>query len=629
MILLGKLKQLLASDKQVGAQSASTGATQRPARKPMPLMDSINPGTLSAKAINEFKASVNQLINIYNDTVKDDEKKKILRQIQQQIHHIEYKYPPSYLAGSPGYQAAQAKLFQDIQYQLASLGTKSIRDEKQKPSSLPEIIANMSPEKASALLTILHKGKGTNLGEELPNLYAREDKSTEAKNFRDFLHDHTVSFLGGGNSKNFKVEHHRTGEISVLKVDNRLDMPRNVEAHLRNRETLKDKFTPNETERQVTAKLDSGETVSRTLLVTEYCTGGDVFDHRRKASTVPKLVENTGKIFEQMASTMLDIQEAGCIFPDAKITNWLVDGNENVRLADTKSFLFTNNTGTYSPGVPGNEYCGLLQTTPYNPPEFYSGSIEADSTHAYILGKNLYYYAAGKFGMGNNATKFDFSGELFKTEKGPQLEALIKNLVKPDPGKRMSVRDATDELFMINNPQFRDALTELKSLKFGADDAPMNAYIRQKQQEVNNAKTPSEKNRILGEMKSMTQTLKADPAAQELKHIIENYRKNAGWFTIGMNAKAMRIERAMGKLPLEERKDLLASGKTKEVMEALASHRYFGKQGNVYKNEKGGVDPKKAATSFKNFKERFQIATEKLDSLKTPGPEESTIPRMK
>ena len=67
------------------------------------------------------------------------------------------------------------------------------------------------------------------------------------------------------------------------------------------------------------------------------------------------------------------------------------------------------------------------------------------------------------------------------------------------------------------------------------------------------------------------------------------------FFSIGMNAKATRIERAMGQVPLEDRKNLLSSNKTQGVMEALASHRYFGKRGNVYKNEKGGVDPKKSS----------------------------------
>jgi len=328
-----------------------------------------------------------------------------------------------------------------------------------------------------------------------------------------------------------------------------------------------------------------------------------------------------------MAGSMLDIQESGCIFPDAKITNWLVDDNENVRLADTKSFLFTDNNGKYSSSIPGNEYCGFLQTRVYNPPEFYSDSIKADSTHAFLLAKNFYQYATGKCVLGDDATKFDFDTQLFKTKEGPQYEALIKNLVKPNPQERMSVRDAKDELFMIKNPDFRDTLMELKSLKFGADDSQMNAYIRQKQQEVNSAKTPSERNSILGEMQSMTRTLKADPAAQELRQIIGNYRKNSGWFTIGMNAKATRIERAMGQVPLQDRKNLLSSKKTQGVMEALASHRYLGKRGNVYKNEKGGVDPKKAATTFKNFKRQFKITTEKLNSLETP--KENTGPRMK
>ncbi|MCC5792307.1 MAG: hypothetical protein JJT82_06850 [Legionellaceae bacterium] len=635
MGILSKLKRLLWADGQPVGKTVSTGSEPDLVRQTMSLLAPMPAGKLPPGAVCAFLTTVNERIQSFNNTADNDKKKHILGQIQKIIRGIEYRYPPSYLAASPVYQAAQAKLFRDIRDQLYRLGTTSLRDETEPPSSLAEIIANMSPQKAAALLKILDRGSGANLGETLPHLYAREDLSPEATHFAAFLQEHTVSFLGGVNSKVFKVEHSRTGQRAVLKVDNRLDLPRNREFYLRHQQALKAKFIANKVERQVTTQRDSGDTISRTLLVTDYCEGGDLFSHRNTLQTNAALAGKVGTIFAQMARTMLDIQEAGCIFPDAKITNWLVDAHDNVRIADTKSFLFTYDTGRYSSIIPGNEYAGFVHTPFFTPPECSSGPVYADSMHAYILGKNIYVYATGKRVSGDDGAAFDFSGAFFKTEKGVQYQSLIENLVKPKPEERMSLRNASDALYMLNidevfltkYTQFRAIVDELKSLRFGVDDPQMNAYICQKQLEVNGARTDLDVEKILGDMKAMVRALQADPAAQTLRDIIENYRKNAGWFTIGMHVKATRIERAMARLPLEERQQLLASRQTQEVMEALASHRYWGKRGNVYKNEKGGVDPRQAATTFKHFKERFDITNDKLDSLQRP--EDKSTPRMK
>ena len=83
-----------------------------------------------------------------------------------------------------------------------------------------------------------------------------------------------------------------------------------------------------------------------------------------------------------------------------------------------------------------------------------------------------------------------------------------------------------------------------------------------------------------------------------------NYRENAGLFTIGMKAKSLRIETAMLDVPVEDRVNFLQSPGSSKVMEALASHRYLGKRGNVYLNENGQVDTEKAATTFKEFKKK-------------------------
>lgn len=593
--MLSKLSKLLKKEPKL------------PPRKPMPHLSDFEHGALPREDMVKFTKEVNLLIDQYNKQDKDSSKIDTLKEIQKKIQEIDYKYRPSQLARSPGYQSAHDSLFKDIQYQYSSLGVSSFSSPK-KSSSLPEVIANMSPEKTNQLLGILNKGKEADLDNELKALYQPTDKSEEAKAFRQFLKEHEISFLGGGNSKNFKVTRLKDGTESVLKVDNRLDMPRNIESHLR--EKLGDKFAPIDTERTAIGKDSEGKPIQRTLLVTEFCKGGSVDQQRSQFTTVPELVENTGKIFEQMSSVMLDIQEAGCMFPDAKITNWLVDEDNKIRLADTKSFLFTDKNGNYHSDIPGNEYCGFISTGGFQPPEFYKSSMSSDSVHAYILGKNLYYYTSGKLGKGDDGSKYDFSGQFFKTKEGPEYKEIIEGLIKPDPSKRMPVREAVDRLFMINNPEFKDVFTDLKKLKFGENDKVMNDYIRDKQKQINSTTNPDERAKILKELETTVSKLKEDKATQEVKNVINGFRERAGLFTVGMKAKATRIENEMSKLSIEERSNFFGSDKSEQVLKAIASHRHWGKGGKTYVTKEGEIDQEKAAQSFKDFKSKFKAQME-------------------
>jgi hypothetical protein len=91
---------------------------------------------------------------------------------------------------------------------------------------------------------------------------------------------------------------------------------------------------------------------------------------------------------------------------------------------------------------------------------------------------------------------------------------------------------------------------------------------------------------------------------------------------MGMKAKADKIEFAMSKVPVEARKNLLAASESKEVMQALATHRYLGKRGDVhFKPGTEELDTAKAATTYKNFKNRFNdqmqaVRTKKEEPVK-------------
>ncbi len=582
-------------------------------------------GSLPEAVVKEFIVDVNNLIDQYNTGHDSARKAQILQDIQEKIKQVDYIFPPSLIANSPGYRQAHAALFNEIKYQLASLGRPSLRQPHERASPLAEIISNMAPDKADALLAILVKGNNPNLATELGGLYGRDDKSDEAKRFHNFLSTHQMTYLGGGNSKNFKVTNTRDSSESVLKVDCRLDMPRNVEAHLRG--ALREGFTPIDAERLVTCNDSAGKPMTRTLLVTDYCPGGSLIDERAQLHNAEKIADTLCDRFAQMAETMLSIQQAGCMFPDAKATNWLVDEHGKLRLADTKSFLFTDRNGNYSARGPGNERAGFLSTKAFNPPEFSSGSKRnADHVHAFILGKNLHYYATGKHSnKKTDGHEFDYSDPVFSTVKGREIKTLIEALVKPKPAERMPVKDALNTLTMIR-PEYAPLFKDLHDLKSGPHDEKMDAFIMAKQQQLIRA-NPAEKVHLFEALKTTVKGLKDDKALKEVSNIVNHFRKNAGLFTVGMKAKADRIEAAMANVPVEQRQNFLQSGAASQVLEALASHRHVGKRGNVYLNEQGQIDLERAAATFKEFKKTFADQMGDIASRHKDSPDHDDGPK--
>ena len=89
--------------------------------------------------------------------------------------------------------------------------------------------------------------------------------------------------------------------------------------------------------------------------------------------------------------------------------------------------------------------------------------------------------------------------------------------------------------------------------------------------------------------------------------IIQSFHDRARFYTIGMKAKAERIERAILMTPINERHDIMKS-QTPEalnVQKALASHRFFWNQGKEINKKDGTIITGKAAQSFNNYKTTF------------------------
>jgi hypothetical protein len=573
----------------------------------MNFISAFQPGMLPALEMDAFTKKINKFIREYNCATQVSNKIELLKKIQTQIKTIDYTYKPSDLAKSPGYLAVHAQLFKAIQYEYASLKTSP----EQYASTLSELIANMSPDKVEKLLSILIKGNKavlTDPNSELKRIYRSTDRSAEARNFNNFLSHHEISYLGGKNSKNFKVQPlNGQGEPvdpMVLKIENRLDLPKSAEAHLRDK--LGNRLTPIYAERQA-ACLESGKKVLRPIMITKFCHGGSGVEHGKMSRETTELAQNTQIVFQQMAKAMLDIQKAGCMFPDAKLSNWLIDKNNQVRIADTKSFVFTDKNGQYSKNLPKNTYYKLLYTKRFIPPEFANLDLpkSADAIHAYLLGKNLYAYTSGIFGMDDGKT-LDFNKPFFKSPQGIECRKLIEELIRPNPQHRLPLENALDRLMTLNYPEYATIFTQLKALQFGKGDKLFEQYILDKKHAISTTTDPEQIKKIFQELDQTVTTLNTG-AVKEVKTIIDNFRtRSSGFFTVGMKNKAERIEKNMANLSIEERCNFFSSKKSEDVMKALASHRHLGKSNKTYLRKTGEIDTKKAAKSYKHFKDKFQ-----------------------
>lgn len=125
-----------------------------PPHRVMPAIAPFKAGKLPSGDMNHFTTEVNKLIEQYNKEEDPAKKKGHLGEMQKKIKEVENKYPPDSIAGSPEYLARHSALFEEIKYQYASLGTKSLITAQQQSSPLSEIIANMSPDKANELFLI-------------------------------------------------------------------------------------------------------------------------------------------------------------------------------------------------------------------------------------------------------------------------------------------------------------------------------------------------------------------------------------------------------------------------------------------------------------------------------------------
>lgn len=487
----------------------------------------------------------------------------------------------------------------------------------EQQDKLIELLANMDADKLEKLTNILVTKKGLTK-EELENFCSPEEIELFA--------DYQISFLGGTRSVNFLVK--SLTASFVLKIDNRWNAPKSVESQLSSY-ALKDTITPLLVDRVVAVAQPpiAGFAVNSSgLVITEFCTGGDLVAHRSFISP-EEITKSAVHIYKQMAEILITFQENNAVFPDLKNMNWLLDSKGNLKLADTKAFLPAKN-GVFNPN--GDEsfwYC-LLHTHYLSPPEFASREAwDIDAAQAYMLGKNLYQYITD---CGNAFLKekgFFFHDPIFATVEGQELKELIEGLIREDPKERISLHDALARLTQLDcqlNPvaaanaqevsiqeikrlkqECLDLLSEVSQCTVGDQDYQMDNFVKLRTLFIETTNTEAG----LKELKQELEYIKeASPLVNELNTVIANLREEGKreLFSVGKNAKANRIEAALCKVPVERRHLVLdADNGNAEVQGALASQRHLGEKLKSFLFKTSEAEDN-SVTNFIKTKDKFK-----------------------
>ena len=574
-------------------------------------------------AINLDIRKLNSLINKFNISMLKDNKLQFLHEIYQHQAMINNKYPPTTMSKYPEYrEEIHFKLYKKMKLHFAALGITSLKNAlvvhltPQKSNTDPseifsEMLANMAPEKTIKMARILEAGALFSRS-AFRRLYRRQEEP-EYSEYQHFLSQYSIEFLGGTNSKNYKLSSNTDNTSFVLKLGNQLNKPSSAEEKLRTH-SLRGSLTTVYAERRAIFKDATGLTVSRTLSCTQFCPGGNLLNYARDYENNAR-IDTALSLFRQMAEILNKIQGEGCAFTDMKNENWLIDGDGKPLISDTKSFIFANAKGELSYQSMMDQWYEILATSYMKPPEFstwMSKPFSVDKMHSFLLGKNLYQFLTKcsdrYLHLRNDEQQYDFSDAIFNGEQGNKLKELIKQMICTKPDIRISVNDVLSQLIHIEvaptQRMCRNLLAEIQEHCFGEHDAKMDAFIKEQNLNIRNAIDIKAIKSIKDELTKIRDHLE-QLSALELHTIIKDFRDQASFYTVGMNEKADRLEQAMICVSVLQRHAIITekSPEAQQVRKQLASHRFFWNQG-VEVNQDGTINEEYAANSYKAYREK-------------------------
>ncbi|XP_006812753.1 LOW QUALITY PROTEIN: serine/threonine-protein kinase SIK3-like [Saccoglossus kowalevskii] len=188
------------------------------------------------------------------------------------------------------------------------------------------------------------------------------------------------------------------------------------------------------------------ETDRMIYLVTEYASGGEIFDHLVSHGKMTE--KEARKKFRQIVAAVHYCHRRFIVHRDLKAENLLLDANLNIKIAD---FGFSNK---FTPGQPMRTWCG---SPPYAAPELFEGKeYNGPKADIWSLGVVLYVLVVGSLPFDGSTLQSLRLRVLEGRYRIPfymstECEHLIKNMLVLDPKKRITIDQVVSHKWMNMN----------------------------------------------------------------------------------------------------------------------------------------------------------------------------------
>lgn len=529
--------------------------------------------------INKFFGDINTIIEQYN-LLQDDSVEKFsqLQKIYICFLSIGHFLPQYIIARSSHYQdMIHKQLFTELKSEFQRFNVKSLQnaltlnpfEEVVTPYSLSEIIANLAVEPISDLLRILSAEERSHVS-ELVRLCDR--LGPEQDNFRVFLQNHTFRHLGSGNSIVYEVTSLIDGSSYILKIEGTMQDSKLAADYFRNH-SLAGIMSHIYAERQMGYQSSLGNNEVRNLLVLENMKQGNLEEYAAKIISPTDKIASALTFFERMATVLhnLTYTDHG-LFSDMKITNWMVDEKDNLRISDSKSLCFSNHYVAEENTIEIKEPITLVYSFHMLAPEVANlGRIPTsiDKIHSYLLGKVLYQFLTGCRDddiESYSAFDFNFDYPVFKLPTGKLLQNLILSLVVHSPSVRPSTSDIIQQMQLMRaHLGCYQLIDDIAKHAISNRDHTMRAFIKSLNNRFEKVHGIDEMSffhdLLVGGIKGLDD---AQPTIHQIRARIEEIRQLPHG-----KKRARELEDALQAIPVSERVNISESSTCEQVMDLI------------------------------------------------------------
>nr|XP_008121790.1 PREDICTED: serine/threonine-protein kinase SIK3 isoform X2 [Anolis carolinensis] len=217
------------------------------------------------------------------------------------------------------------------------------------------------------------------------------------------------------------------------------------------------------------------ETERMIYLVTEYASGGEIFDHLVAHGRMAE--KEARKKFKQIVAAVHFCHCRNIVHRDLKAENLLLDANLNIKIAD---FGFSNK---FTPGQLLKTWCG---SPPYAAPELFEGKeYDGPKVDIWSLGVVLYVLVCGALPFDGSTLQNLRARVLSGKFRIPffmstECEHLIRHMLVLEPSRRLSMEQICKHKWMKlgeADAEFDTLIAECQHLKIERQMEPLNEEV--------------------------------------------------------------------------------------------------------------------------------------------------------